>query len=66
MSQQHALAAQKANGLLGCIRRSEASRVREGLLPLCSDEWSVKWIENWLNGRTQRVGISGAESGCGW
>ena len=26
------------------------------------DKWSVKWIENWLNGRTQRVVISGAES----
>jgi len=25
-------------------------------------EWLVKWIENWLNGRTQRVVISGAES----
>jgi len=25
-------------------------------------EWSVRWIENWLNGRTQRVVISGAES----
>jgi len=23
------------------------------------DEWLVKWIENWLNGRTQRVVISG-------
>ena len=22
----------------------------------------MKWIENWLNGRTQRAGISGAES----
>jgi len=27
------------------------------------DEWSVRWMENWLNGRAQRVVISGAESG---
>ena len=26
------------------------------------DEWTVRWIENWLNGRTQRVFISGTES----
>jgi len=26
------------------------------------DEWLVRWIENWLNGRTQRVVISGTES----
>jgi len=26
------------------------------------DEWSVRWIENWLNGRTQRVVVSSAES----
>jgi len=26
------------------------------------DEWSVRWIENWLNGRTQRAVVSGAES----
>ena len=26
----------KANGILGCMRRSVGSRVREGLLPLCS------------------------------
>jgi len=26
------------------------------------DEWSVRWIEKWLNGRTQSVVISGAES----
>ncbi|GAB0208336.1 mitochondrial enolase superfamily member 1 [Grus japonensis] len=25
-------------------------------------EWTVRWIENWLNGRAQRVVISGAES----
>jgi len=26
------------------------------------DDWSLRWTENWLNGRTQRVVISGAES----
>ena len=34
-----------------------------GKLRKCGlDEWSVKWIEDCLNGRTQRVVISGAES----
>jgi len=26
------------------------------------DEWTVRWIENWLNGRAQRVVISDTES----
>jgi len=35
MSQQRVLGA-KARGLLGCIKKSVASRSREVLLPLCS------------------------------
>uniref|UniRef100_A0A8C3M6L1 Reverse transcriptase domain-containing protein n=1 Tax=Chrysolophus pictus TaxID=9089 RepID=A0A8C3M6L1_CHRPC len=27
------------------------------------DEWTVRWVENWLTGRAQRVVVGGAESG---
>jgi len=36
MSHQCALAAQKANRILGCIKSSVAGRSREGILPLYS------------------------------
>jgi len=36
LSRQCDLAAQKANRILGCIKRSVASRSREGILPLCT------------------------------
>jgi len=36
MTQQCALTAQNDNGILGCIKRSMASGLREVILPLCS------------------------------
>ena len=34
-----------------------------GKLRKCGmDEWSVRWTENWLNGRAQRIGFSSTES----
>ena len=39
MIHQCTLTAQKASCILGCIKRSVASRAKEGILPLC---WALK------------------------
>ena len=37
--------------------------ILRGKLRKCGlDEWSVRWMENWLNGRAQRAVIGGAKS----
>ncbi|KAK4806837.1 hypothetical protein QYF61_005633 [Mycteria americana] len=43
MSCQCVLAAQKANCILGCVKRSVESRSREVTLPLCSGETPPGW-----------------------
>ena len=39
MRQQCALTARKANSILGCIRKSTASRLRQVILFLCIQHW---------------------------
>jgi len=43
MTWQCALAARKANRILGCINSSMASQAREGILPLCPTLLRPPW-----------------------
>jgi len=60
-SQQHVLTGQKADCILGCIKRSVASRFREAILPLCSAETPPGVLRPALNtsaqGRHGPVGV---------
>jgi len=76
-SHQCLLAAQKANSILGCIKRSVTSRAREVILPLCSCEVppgvlrSVLWPQHkkdiellvWVHMRAMKM-IRGLEHLC--
>jgi len=58
------LAAQKANHILGCIKRSVTSRSREVVLPLCSREPPPGVLHPVLEPSTQEEhGVVGPEEG---
>ncbi|KAK4815527.1 hypothetical protein QYF61_003219 [Mycteria americana] len=78
ISQQRALVAKQASGILGCNRSvnmdivyldfSKAfnmvshSLLLEKLMGYGLDKWSVQWVGSWLTGRTRRVVVNSSFS----
>ena len=64
MSQQHALMAKEAYRILGCIKRSTASRSREVIHPLYSAWSGLTWYTISISGLSsiKKTGISWRES----
>ncbi|GAB0190473.1 mitochondrial enolase superfamily member 1 [Grus japonensis] len=60
MTRQCVLAAQKANHILGCIKRGVTSRSREVILPLCSHETPPGVLHPILGPQHNRHGAVGA------